>query len=202
MWAVKRETKLGDPASDITEYQELGIDGFVKANNRRRAGRMRIAELLTPHPDRSFPSWHPRYGEQGAPKLYVIAARCPELVEQLKSAPLLPIDASKGRGGDRQTGLGITIRPFDCCPALRVHQPTGATDDDPETEALDDPRAEALRQTYVRERERSEEMEFEQVPRTACRKGGRDSAPWGRRGMRARGTTRGRGRSRQTPRER
>jgi hypothetical protein len=35
MWAVKGETKLGDPASDITEYQELGIDGFVKANNRR-----------------------------------------------------------------------------------------------------------------------------------------------------------------------
>jgi hypothetical protein len=33
---------------------------------------------------------------------------------------------------------------------------------DQETDqVLDDPRAEALRQTYVRERERSEEMEFE-----------------------------------------
>jgi hypothetical protein len=38
----------------------------------------------------------------------------------------------------------------------------GATDDDPEAEVLDDPRAEALRQTYVRERELSEETEFEQ----------------------------------------
>ena len=36
-----------------------------------------------------------------------------------------------------------------------------ATDDDPETEVLDDPRTEALRPTYVRERELSEETEFE-----------------------------------------
>ena len=163
MWAVKGETKLGDPASDITEYQELGIDGFVKANNRRRAGRMRIAELLTPHPDRYFPSWHPRYGEQGAPKLYVIAARCPELVEQLKSAPLLPIDAGQKDAGEivdpgweSRSGHSIAALRYGC-----MSRP-GATDDDPETEALDDPRAEALRQTYVRERERSEEMEFEQ----------------------------------------
>jgi len=100
MWAVKGETRLGDPASDITEYHDLGIEGFVKANNRRRAGRMRIAELLTPDPERFFPRWHPRYGEKGAPQLYVVASRCPELVEQLKVAPLLPIDAGHKDAGE------------------------------------------------------------------------------------------------------
>jgi hypothetical protein len=100
MWATKGETKLGDPASDITEFHELGIVGLAKANNRRRAGRLRLAELLRPDPERYFPRWHRRYGEKGAPQLFVVAERCPELVEQLKTAPLMPLDAGHQDAGE------------------------------------------------------------------------------------------------------
>jgi hypothetical protein len=65
MWATKGATKWGEPASDITDYRELGVTGFVQANNRRRPGRTRIAELLRPDRERYFPRWHPRYGEKG-----------------------------------------------------------------------------------------------------------------------------------------
>jgi hypothetical protein len=160
MWAVKGETKLGDPASDITDYQELGIEGFVKANNRPRAGRTRVAELLTPNVDRYFPRWHPRYGEQGAPQLYVVASRCPELVEQLKTAPLLPIDAGHKDAGEivdpgweSRAGHSIASLRYGCMARA------GATEEP--SQGDEDERVAALRQSYVREREEAEEFELE-----------------------------------------
>jgi hypothetical protein len=75
----------------------------------------------------------------------------------------LPIDAGHKDAGEivdpgweSRSGHSIAALRYGC-----MSRP-GATDDDPEAEVLDDPRAEALRQTYVRERELSEETEFEQ----------------------------------------
>jgi hypothetical protein len=100
MWATKGETRWGTPASDITDYEELRVSGFTKANNERSAGRTRIAELLKPQPDRYFPRWHPRCGEQGAPQFYVVGRNCPELVEQIATAPLLSLDAARKGAGE------------------------------------------------------------------------------------------------------
>lgn len=101
MWArIGTATKLGDPASIVTEYLELEVDGFVQANNDRKAGRARLLELLKPDPERPFPSWHPRADQPGSPRLFIFRGRAPELVDQLKTAPTNPdpIGQSTGAG--------------------------------------------------------------------------------------------------------
>ena len=98
MWATKGETRWGGPASDITDYEELRVGGFQRAENDlalEAFGRTRVAELLKPQPERYFPRWHDRYGEQGAPQFYVVGRNCPELVEQIAMAPLLPLDEAE-----------------------------------------------------------------------------------------------------------
>jgi hypothetical protein len=151
MWATTHE-KWGSPASDITEYRDLGVEGFVRANNRRSAGRTRVAELLKPDPDRYFPSWHHRHGERGAPRLYVVAQTCPELVDQIAAAPLLPIDSGKEGAGEivdpgweRAWGHAVASLRYGCMsrpdPSEEPEQP------------LDDPRAELHRRIVEEEEE-------------------------------------------------
>lgn len=101
MWArTGGQTKQGDPASVVTEYLDAEVDGFVRGNNDRKAGRLRLLELLQPHPKRPFPSWHPRAGEYGAPRWYIVGRRCPDLIEQLGVAPVNeePVGQSIGAG--------------------------------------------------------------------------------------------------------
>lgn len=92
-------TKMGEPASVVTEYYEHDVSGFVRANNNPRAGRIRMLELLRADPQRPFPSWHPRSGEYGAPRWFIVGSRCPQLVEQIRAAPVNQIaTASSGPG--------------------------------------------------------------------------------------------------------
>ncbi len=84
-------TRWGEPATIETEFLEHGID-LILGNNHPRTGYARLRELIEPDPARRFPTWHPKAGIYGAPRLYVVKETCPELVEQLKSAPLQPID--------------------------------------------------------------------------------------------------------------
>ncbi len=79
-------TKWGRPPSVAEEFEAAGIP-LTAANNDRRAGYLRIAELLKPDQARRFPAWHPRAGEAGAPLMFVTTA-CPHLIEQLQGAPL------------------------------------------------------------------------------------------------------------------
>lgn len=81
------QNRWGEPASLLSEYAEAGVEGFIRANKGRKEGRARLLELMRPDPERMFPRWHPRYGEFGSPRLFVVASRCPELVEQIKGAP-------------------------------------------------------------------------------------------------------------------
>jgi hypothetical protein len=138
MWATKGETKWGTPASDITDYEELGIGGFVRANNIRSAGRTRVAELLRPRRDRFFPRWHPRHVERGAPQLF-IADCCVELIEQVAAAPLLPLDSGRPQAGEiidptweSQHGHAVAALRYGC-----MSRP----DASPEPPPVDDPRA-------------------------------------------------------------
>jgi hypothetical protein len=83
--------QLPDRMSMVTtigqEFNDLGVP-IVPANNKRDAGYVRIAELLKCDPERKFPSWHPRAGEYGSPRLFFFGDRCPNVVEQLKDAVL------------------------------------------------------------------------------------------------------------------
>jgi hypothetical protein len=81
-------TKFGTPATDITEFEAFNIRGLVQANNKRRSGLMRLRELLAVDAERPFPVWHPRYGEHGCPRMFIVRDACPELVTQLRDAPL------------------------------------------------------------------------------------------------------------------
>jgi hypothetical protein len=90
--------KWGAPAMLADEFTDAGVP-IVPANNDPRAGLIRLRTLMEPDPERRFPTWHPRRGEFGAPRLFVVAHRCPDLVEQLGTAPLQPID--KADGGEK-----------------------------------------------------------------------------------------------------
>lgn len=96
------ETRWGEPATIATEYldQSNGQIVLVPGNNDPRAGRTRISELLREDPDRYFPDWHPKYGQKGSPRLFVVGSKNPELVTQLKGAPLLPIDSGRRNAGE------------------------------------------------------------------------------------------------------
>jgi hypothetical protein len=78
--------RFGREANSADEFHDCGLP-IVKANNDRRAGYLRLSELLKPDEDRRFPSWHPRAGELGSPRMFV-SERCTNLVEQLTDAPL------------------------------------------------------------------------------------------------------------------
>jgi hypothetical protein len=90
--------KLGRPAVLADEFAENGVP-VTPANNDPRAGLVRLRILIEPDPTRRFPLWHPRSGEFGSPSLFVVASRCRPLVEQLRSAPLQPIE--KADGGEK-----------------------------------------------------------------------------------------------------
>ena len=102
MWARNGRTdRWGEPATDVTEFTDHGITGLVQANNKRRPGRSRLVELLKPDPDRLFPGWHPTSaGEHGAPSLFIVKDRCPELVRQLQDAPLLSLESGREGAGE------------------------------------------------------------------------------------------------------
>jgi hypothetical protein len=143
------QTQLGDPATIVTEFAEHGI-GISKANNARDAGYMRIAELLRPDPERLFPRWHPRYGEKGAPRLFLMS--CPNLIAQLKTAPVEPLDSGDPLAGkavkkewERQHGhahaalrYGVMSRPG------ASHEPKQTSDLDPRAAYMQSRRERAI----------------------------------------------------------
>jgi PBSX family phage terminase large subunit len=88
--------KWGAKATVLTEYREHGVTWLVPANNDRVAGYSRLLELVHVEERRLFPSWHPRFGERGSPRLFV-ARHCAHLIEQLRSAPVASDGPDAGR---------------------------------------------------------------------------------------------------------
>lgn len=149
---IGARNKWGAPAVLADEFGEHGVP-VLPANNDPRAGLIRLRTLMQPSPERRFPDWHPRRGEFGAPSLYVVGRACPELVEQLASAPLQPQD--RPDGGEKidpewesRHGHSVAAARY----AVMVKPPASA----PPEPVLDDPRAELLRRV---ERERDGEVE-------------------------------------------
>lgn len=88
----------GEPAMLSDEFRDNGVP-LVKANNDPRAGLTRLRELLKPDPAHVFPAWHPRAGEPESPRMFIVERSCRALVEELRAAPLQPID--KADGGEK-----------------------------------------------------------------------------------------------------
>lgn len=95
------QRRWGEAATILTEYLDNGI-ALTPANNNPLTGYARLRELIAPDPERRFPDWHPRRGEMGSPRLFIVKRRCPQLVEQLLTAPLEPIE--KRFGGEKIDG--------------------------------------------------------------------------------------------------
>ena len=87
--------KAGQPVTIATEFVDLGIP-IAKAKNDPRAGYTRMRERIEIDPERRFPDWHPRSGEKGAPSWFFVEKQCPELVKQMREAPLAPIETRYG----------------------------------------------------------------------------------------------------------
>lgn len=159
----------GREISVETEFADKGI-AFATAQTDRRAGYTRIEEMLRPRGERYFPEWHPRSGEKGAPYLYVFdTGQLQPLVDQLREAPLEDPASAISRfpgeaveqawesdHGHAHAALryGLMSRPGPSAPIVDL--------------TLDDDRAEALRQSFVKEREQEEErdgeFEFDHFP--------------------------------------
>jgi Terminase large subunit, T4likevirus-type, N-terminal len=90
--------KLGDPLSAADEFTQLGFP-IAKANNDRRAGFLRVSELLRQDPGRPFPAWHPRAGELGSPRLFIVGSEATQpLRDQIVDAPLEDFEPGLNQG--------------------------------------------------------------------------------------------------------
>jgi hypothetical protein len=83
--------RSGEHATIQSEFADRGIP-ISKAKNDPRVGYTRMRELLKLDEGRRFPDWHPRASEYGSPRWFIVEAACPLLVEDMKNAPLAPIE--------------------------------------------------------------------------------------------------------------
>jgi hypothetical protein len=156
------QTEFGDPATLLTEYAAHGVtDGFTQANKDPKAGRARLLELMRPDPERPFPSWHPRAGEKGSPRFFVVAKNCPELVEQLKVAPTNPAPVGQ------KHGVGEIVDPKwegsdgHACAAARYGAVAWLGPSEEKPPAPEDPRAAAVQRIVEAEREEDEQYAYQ-----------------------------------------
>jgi phage terminase large subunit len=141
--------RLGRPASIATEYADYGI-GLSPANNDRKAGYLRLCERLHVDPKRLRPSWAPvMTAVVGAPRLYVFTV-CSYLIDQFKSAPLATEGLDAGEMVDPRwaTSHGHAI---DAARYGAMSRPSPSDDEQERDPTLEDPRAEALRQSHLHE---------------------------------------------------
>lgn len=149
VFAGGKLTKWGRERAVSDEFSSHDVP-LERADNDRRAGFVRISELLAAGGDRRFPAWHEFAGETGAPTLFVLdVPGTAQLREQLADAPLeeegkpLPGEAVD-RDWERSRGHGHASLRYGVVSWPRATEK-------PER-PLDDPRAELLRQ-YVKRRD-------------------------------------------------
>lgn len=103
LWHRTGGKKWGRPQMLSDEFSDNGVP-LIAANNDPRAGFTRLRELLkidhgdpdTGRKPHLFPSWHPRAGEAGAPRMFIVRGACRDLLEEMRAAPLQPIDKKDG----------------------------------------------------------------------------------------------------------
>lgn len=97
IWNKAPVTKWGAPASAATEFSDHGVH-LIQANNDRRAGFVRVSELLK-QGERAFPDYHELQGEPGSPRLFVmdVPGTVP-LREQIRDAMLEEANPGPNQG--------------------------------------------------------------------------------------------------------
>lgn len=90
-----QRNRWGRPQMLADEFSDAGVP-LVPANNDPRAGLVRLRTLIDRDPEHRFPAWHPLAGEPGSPRLFIVKGACAALVEQLRNAPLQPVDKRDG----------------------------------------------------------------------------------------------------------
>ena len=91
----------GDPPDDPVE-RRMGMGRGINLVQSKVSDAAALAELesmLEPDPERLFPSWHARYGQYGAPLLF-IADTCPNLWREMTmlKRPSMEADGAFGEG--------------------------------------------------------------------------------------------------------
>ena len=147
--------RLGRPASIATEYADYRI-GLSAANNDRKAGYLRLCELLHPDDGRIRPPWA-NPGTDGAPRLYVVST-CGHLIAQLQSAPLAAEGADAGEAVDPKwaTAHGHAI---DAARYGALSRPSPSEQPPPSP----DERQEALRRSFEAEYEQEQVDEWDRL---------------------------------------
>lgn len=140
--------KFGQPAMLADEFFDQGVP-VIAANNDPRAGLIRLRELLELDPRHRFPNWHPKAGQVGAPRVFFDRVKCGRLVEELRAAPLQPID--KPDAGEKidpawegQYGHAVAMARYAVMtrPSPSVEPP----------QQIDDPRVELMVKNEARHR--------------------------------------------------
>lgn len=135
-----KRDRFGAPAMLADEFRDAGAP-VVPANNDPRAGMVRIRTLLKADPAHRFPSWHPRAGEPGAPRIFFHRSRCERQIEELRNAPTQPLD--KNEGGEKVDPVWESRNGH----AAAMTRYAVMTRPDPSKEPdkpIDDPRIEAM----------------------------------------------------------
>lgn len=65
------------------EYSAEGIFG-INPDKDVSAGINMVKQYLKADPSRPFPPWHPRAGQMGSPKIFIIRHACPNLVNEMQ----------------------------------------------------------------------------------------------------------------------
>lgn len=63
-------------------FADMGIYG-INANNQVNAGISKMQQLMRPDPNHRFPQWHPRAGQPGSPRLFVVKEACPAFCHEV-----------------------------------------------------------------------------------------------------------------------
>lgn len=67
--------------SVVDEYKELGVDGYIKANNDVQAGIARMKKYLRIDPEHI----HPLTGQKGSPRFFVVEGSSPAFEKEIRN---------------------------------------------------------------------------------------------------------------------
>lgn len=156
---------FGQPMTLQDLYAKYGVH-IRPANNRRRIGYIQIAQALKPDPQRRFPLWHPRAGEFGAPRMFLMRERTETLIDQLQSAPIASGENDVDRGEavdakwERSHGHAHAALRY----GLTTFQDASPVPAGPEPSTPEEIRAAYLKrqQTHMRDRSAAKQQQVEE----------------------------------------
>lgn len=154
IWNKSPTSRFDRPTSAADEFTERGIT-LSRANPDRRAGYIRICELLKLDAGWRYPDYHDDRGKNGSPRVFIFDVKgTAPLREQLAEAPLEEADPGPNQG--RFPGGAVAAKwegPFGHAHAsFRYGVMSRPSPSTLPKQPLPDPRSEFLRQVNERER--------------------------------------------------